>query len=320
MPSPVPIFAWFVLVPLVSAFSLTWTQAAAQSGAAPPAAAAQASGSAYRALRSVSGSNGHEETGRYVMDDARSVFVAGKDAKVIVYFEWEGPVGPHHFEGLWKSPEGRIVLISDFRYEATKPRFSGYWSMLLSDATPPGEWAIDARIDGEFAGTHSFVITSSGTPPPAPPPARQPLSTPALYKQALDASVFVEKLATDGSVLDRSSGVWIGEGRVLTAFEAIDGATTLRLVLPDGSQRSTDQVLGWSRWQDWAVVSGPGAPRPFLKRGAASSPNVGDHCVFLEMDSSGAQLADGTIIGKTSPARAGERLLLTSAASASATC
>jgi len=86
------------------------------------------------------------------MDDARSVFTAGKDPKVTVYFEWEGPLGAHHFEGLWKSPEGKIVLISDFRYEAKTPHFNGYWSMLLSEATPSGEWNLEARIDGEPAG------------------------------------------------------------------------------------------------------------------------------------------------------------------------
>lgn len=97
------------------------------------------------------------------MDDPRSVFVVGKDAKVTVYFEWEGPLGPHHFEGLWKSPEGKIVLISDFRYAAKTPRYSGYWSMLLSEATPSGEWNLEARIDGEPAGSHSFVISGSAT-------------------------------------------------------------------------------------------------------------------------------------------------------------
>lgn len=61
----------------------------------------------YRVLRSISGTSGHEDNGRYIMDDPRSVFVAGKDAKVTIYFEWEGPTGPHHFEGLWKSPEGK---------------------------------------------------------------------------------------------------------------------------------------------------------------------------------------------------------------------
>src|SRR5436309_14255732 len=109
--------------------------------------------SAYRVIRSISGANGHEDNGRYLIDDPRSVFVAGKDAKVTVYFEWEGPMGPHHFEGLWKSPEGKIVLISDFRYEAKAKQFSGYWTMLLSESTPSGEWTLEARIDGELGGS-----------------------------------------------------------------------------------------------------------------------------------------------------------------------
>ncbi len=120
-------------------------------------------GSPYRKLRSVSGATGHEDKGRFVMDDARSVFTTSKDPKVIVYFEWEGPLGPHHFEGLWKSPEGKIVLISDFSYEAKTPHYSGYWTMLLADSSPSGEWNIEARIDGEAAGTHSFVVTGSPT-------------------------------------------------------------------------------------------------------------------------------------------------------------
>lgn len=303
-----------VLMFLIYAFSAGPIQTTAQSGATLPVQAA--SGSAFRALRSVSGSKGHEENGRFMMDDARSVFVAGKDAKVIVYFEWEGPIGPHHFEGLWKSAEGKIVLISDFRYEATRPHFSGYWSMLLSDSTPPGEWSIDARIDGEFAGTHSFVITSSGTPPPASRLAREPLATPALYKQALEASVFVEKLAADGSLLDRSSGFWVSNDAILTAFEAIDGASSLRIVFPNGSSATTDQVVTWNRWQDWALLNAPRASGPFLKRAAPNSINVGDHCVFLETGPSGSRLTDGTITGKNTFPRGGERLLVASGATA----
>jgi hypothetical protein len=52
-----------------------------------------------------------------------------------------------------------------------------------------------------------------------------------------------------------------------------------------------------------------------LKR-AASSVNVGDHCVFLETGASGSRLTDGTITGKNTFPRAGERLLIASAASA----
>lgn len=300
----------------VLAFVACTSSAFAQnpSGSSSPANAA--SGSQFRVLRSISGSGGHEANGRFVMDDPRSVFTAGKDGKVIVYFEWEGPLGPHHFEGFWRSPEGKIVLISDFRYEAKAKQFSGYWTMLLSDSAPSGEWNLEARIDGEFVGSHSFVITGSPTAVPAPvTPARQPLATPDLYKQVFDATVIVEKLASDGSLLDRSSGFWVGRETVLTAFEALDGAASLRILSPDGAHAVIHNVLAWNRWQDWALLSVPRAKGPFLRH-TANPISVGDHCVFLETDASGSRLTDGTITGRNTFPRAGERFLVNSAASA----
>src|SRR5882672_9058642 len=268
----------------------------------------------YRVLRSVSGTAGHEDNNRYIMDEPRSVFVAGKDAKVTVYFEWEGPMGPHHFEGLWKSPEGKIVVISDFRYEAKTPQFSGYWTMLLSEATPSGEWSIEARIDGEPAGSHSFVV--SGSPTAASAAGPRLLSSSELYEKAFAATVIIEKIAADGAVLSKSSGFWIGEERLMTAFSAIDGATSLRITLRNGSQLSTDQVLAWNRWQDWAVLKVEGSARTWLKRGLRDVAGVGDRCVFLEFVPAGAKLADGSITGKNGFPKAGERLLIASGVTA----
>lgn len=153
---------------LVSAYIPVYPQTA-------PASKSSLSGSSFKVIRSVSGAAGHEDNGRYIMDDPRSVFVVGKDTKVIVYFEWEGSQGLHHFEGLWKGPEGKTLLVSDFSYAAKGPRFTGYWSMVLSEGTPSGEWNLEARIDGEAAGTHSFMIASSPTAAsvsPAPPAAQ----------------------------------------------------------------------------------------------------------------------------------------------------
>jgi S1-C subfamily serine protease len=264
----------------------------------------------YRVLRSISGSTGHEDSGHYIIDDPRSVFVAGKDAKVTVYFEWEGRTGPHHFEGLWKGPDGKIVLISDFRYEAKTAQFSGYWSMLLSDATPSGEWNLEARIDGEPAGTHSFVI--SGSPSAASASGPPLLSSADLYQKAFDTTVTVEKLDADGTQASRASGFWIGEGRLLTAFSAIDGASKLRVLLRDGSQLTTDQVLAWNRWQDWALLKVEHSPKVWLKRSSATSVKVGDRCVLLEIVAAGAKLADGSITGKNTFPKTGERLLIAS--------
>ena len=271
-------------------------------------------GSPYRKLRSISGAAGHEEKGRFIMDDARSAFTSGKDSKVIVYFEWEGPLGPHHFEGLWKSPAGKIVLVSDFSYETKAPHFSGYWTMLLADSTPSGEWSIEARIDGEAAGFHTFLI--SGTPVTAPPqPATpQPLSAADMYKTAMNATVIIEKIGSAGDALARSTGFWIENGQVLTSFGTIDGAKSLRLRLSDGTHRETDRVLAWNRWQDWAILSVSGTSGPKLKRGPNEAVSVGDRCVFLEWIPAGAKLTDGSITGKNSFQRAGERLLVASGA------
>lgn len=288
------------------------THAAAQSGAAPLPSKQQDSGSPFTKLRSISGAAGHETDGRFVMDDARSIFTAGKDTKVIVYFEWEGPVGPHHFEGLWKSPEGKIVLISDFRYEAKGRRYSGYWTMLLSEGTPSGEWSIEARIDGEAAGTHSFMIT--GSPVPPTPTAPQPLSEAELYKRVMDATAVIEKVAPDGTTLARSSGFWVADNEVFTSFGAIDGAGSIKVKTRDGKQVTTDQVLAWNRWQDWTLLRVPSTAPARLKRGPAGPLNVGDQCAFLLWGPAGAKLTDGTITGKNSFPKAGPRLIVASGA------
>ena len=250
---------------------------------------------------------------KFLMDDARSLFDAGKDSKVIVYFEWEGPLGPHHFEGLWKGPEGKIVLISDFRYEAKSPRFSGYWTMLLSEGTPSGEWNLETRIDGEPAGNLAFVVT--GSPVAHAPPRLQPLSLADLYRKALDATVIIEKLTPDGTAIQKSTGFWVGDGQVLTSFESIDGAASLR-ISTSGTQMQTDRVLAWNRWQDWAVLKVDAAPKFFLRRGGNGAPNVGDHCAFLEWGPVGSKLTDGSVTGTNSFPRAGARLLVASGVSA----
>jgi len=297
--------AWVLWVALVPGALFSYAQAPATRGAG-------ASGSPYRVVRSIAGAAGHEVNGKFFMDDARSLFDSGKDSKIYVYFEWEGPLGPHHFEGLWKGPEGKIALISEFRYEAKSPNFSGYWTMLLSDGTPPGEWNLEARIDGEPAGNLSFVIAGSPVAHAAPRP--QPLSSAELYRKASEATVFIEKLGPDGAAVQRSTGFWVGDGEILTSFESIDGATGLRVVSP-GGQFQTDQVLAWNRWQDWALLKVNATPKSFLKRGSNGNPNVGDRCTFLEWGPIGSKLTDGSITGTNSFSRAGARLLVASGVS-----
>ena len=163
---------------LLSAMAVAGPATAQQPGQAPAGGVA-ASEPRFRVVRSVSGTKGSQEGNRYVIQDPRTVFYVPDDKQVIVYFEWDGPPGTHNFEGYWKNPEGKVVAISDFKFEAKDKRFGGYWTFLLLEQMPTGLWSVEARIDGETAGAHTFQVLATARPAEAsgPPPRRVPRRT-----------------------------------------------------------------------------------------------------------------------------------------------
>src|SRR3989442_11904656 len=92
----------------------------------PPASSAAGADSAVRLIRSTSGTKGSVQGTRFVIADPRTTFQAGADRQVIVYFEWEGAVGPHECRAIWKDPSGAAVLIAPYPYQAKNPRFGVY--------------------------------------------------------------------------------------------------------------------------------------------------------------------------------------------------
>jgi hypothetical protein len=135
------------------------------------------------------------------------------------------------------------------------------------------------------------------------------------YQRAVDASVVIEKIGADGTAFGKGTAFWVGDGRLLTAFNVIDGATSLRIRSRDGSQLSTDQVIAWNRWQDWALLKTEGNSKTVLKPGPDPL-KVGDRCVFLDLLPAGPKLVDGSVTGRNAFAKAGERLLLASGVTA----
>jgi hypothetical protein len=65
-------------------------------------------------IRSVVGAKGEQRNGSFVMTEPRSVFYIPEDREVIVYFEWEGPKGNHHCEGMVKGPSGQFATMTSF--------------------------------------------------------------------------------------------------------------------------------------------------------------------------------------------------------------
>lgn len=279
----------------------------------PQAGGVLASGAHFRMIRSVSGSKGSQQGGRYAIEDPRSVFYLPQDTQVIVYFEWDGPAGNHHFEGFWKNPEGKVASLSDFEYAAPARRFGAYWTLALAGAIGPGTWTLEAHIDGEATGAHTIQIVSGARGAEATPERRM-LKPAEIYQRALASTVSVERLGARGEHLGQGSGFLLSPGVIATAFQSIDGASKLRVVFPDGSSLETDQVLAWNRRQDWAMLKADERKIPALERAAANSWNVGDLASYLEVAPEGNRVISMvTIDGKNSFAGAGERLSISGA-------
>jgi len=285
----------------------------AQKPETPPpqsAGGVQASKPRYRVIRSVSGSEGSAQNGTYLIRDPRTTFYLPQDHHVVVYFEWEGPTGLHHCEGMWRSPEGKTTALSAFDYDAKQTRFGGYWDMLIGDTTQPGLWTFEARVDGEVTGTHTFQIIG-GPAPTSDAPPRPVLSSAEIYQQALAATVSIESLDADSHHLNTGSGFLIGNGLILTAFQVIDSASSLRIVLPGGRSAGVRDVLTWNRRQDWAILKLTGAGDSKLPLAKPGSWAVGDHCYFLDVLGPGNRVIVSSVIdGKNNFAGAGDRLNL----------
>ncbi len=274
----------------------------------PSAGGAQATESRFRLIRAVSGSRIIEDGGRHTVDDPRTVFYLPADKQVAVYFTWEGPAGPHHFEGTWKNPSGKIVLVSDFDYKSEQPRFGGYFIMLLDEKTPTGIWALEARIDGETAGTHNFQVAAA-TRPDNPIPVSRVLQPSDIYRRASAASVFIENINQLGERRSVGSGFFIGPDRLLTAFQVIDGASKVRIVTPAGQRLEAQEVVAWNRRQDWAILKVATDNAAALQSAASDSWTIGDRCYVLDVPAEGNRiLIESSLIGKQTMSGAGDRL------------
>lgn len=251
----------------------------------------------FRIVRAISGSKGSEKGGQFIIEDPRTIFYIPDDHQVVVYFEWEGSVGNHKLQGTWKNPEGKIMVVSDFDYEAKQRRFAGYWTLLLSENLPTGIWTFEAHVDGELAGVHNFQVVVGKQPVPSGPVRR--LLTPAeIYQRGLAATVSIECLDANGQRLGLGSGFFVGEREVVTGFEVIDSATSLRVNYSDGRTAGVDGLVAWNRLEDWAVLRAQSNGPSRLERAPSGSWSVGDRTYSLDIPQEGSRtIVDGNLTG-----------------------
>jgi S1-C subfamily serine protease len=283
---------------------------AASAAMAQTAGGASPGGGSFRVLRSMAGSQGAEQNGRFVIADPRSVFHVPADKKVLVYFDWEGPLGEHNFEGYWKNPEGKVVVISDYKFTARQRRFGGYWQLDLTPSTAAGIWTLEARIDGEVTGSHSFQVVHSEQPAEV---AKRRFRTPAeQYKSLLASRVTLQKLDSAGRVVSSGLGFVLTKGEVVTAFQSVDGASTLRLRFPDGRTAENPVVAWFDRMRDVAVLRAETAETPTLERAPNGAWAVGDHVFALDVaPEGGVVIKEESIFGLNDSPQRGPRINIT---------
>ena len=293
-------------VALICVISLT----AAATLSAMQAGGVQASGPRTKLVRSVAGSKGASQGSSFIMADPRTTFYVPDDRQVIVYFEWEAPRGTHHCEGTLRGPNGQLAVMSSFDYPATELKFGGYWTFPLFENTSPGLWTFESRVDGEFSGSLNFEIVSAKKPPVVASADVAP--TPAdIYARISAATVLIEKLDPKGRPFDTGTGFFLSDGMLVTSFQTIDAAHTLRITLPDGSQRQSTEIVAWNRRQDWIILKVDGGKSGKLKRTDDKSVTIGDHCYWLDTKTDGGRvISDGQIVGKESHEGWGDRLSL----------
>jgi hypothetical protein len=128
---------------------------------------------------------------------------------------------------------------------------------------------------------------------------------------ALAAVVLIDKLDSQGRVLGAASGFVSGENRVLTGFQVIDGASSVRVRFSDSAARHATGIVAWDRKSNWAILSVPTGAAPALSPAKSDSFGVGDRCFVLDSpDTSTRVIREGLIIGRQSFPYAGERLSL----------
>ena len=303
------------VLPLLLLLCVGWSTNAQEPKPTPNAPQASGGGAvasepAFRLVRSVSGTKLIEGGARFGVEDPRTDFYAPADKEIIVYLTWEGPPGPHHFEGLWKNPSGKVAMTSEFDYKAPQSRFGGYFKMMPGETPVTGVWTLEVRIDGETAGSHTFQITVAPRPDDiGAKPARRVLSPSEIYNRVAAASVLIENIDAKAARRNVGTGFFIGPGQLLTAFQVIDGAKKVRIASPQGGMMEATEVLAYNRRQDWIILKVGLENIPALERDNSGSAGVGDRSYFLDVPAEGNRvIVETSLIGKQNLDQAGERL------------
>ena len=260
-----------------------------------------------RVLKISAGPSGADKNGVFTLSEERSIFSRTTDRELIVFFQWEGSLGAHKLVAQWRSPDGNVSATSTMDYVAKDRRFGAYWPLYLSSSIALGTWSVEATVDGQPAGRHTFEIRDERVEAAV---VRTALTPTELYDRLSRAFVLIERTGTGSRTQDPVGGFVLGAGGCLTAASALDGVDALHVVAPDGSRHPVKTIQAWSRADGWAILSCSSVPGARLDVAAADATKIGDRLFTIEGAESGARLLrQGQISGEVNTQTVARRLL-----------
>lgn len=262
-------------------------------------------------VRSVSGPSGKVVGPKFVLDEVRTRFVHPQDKSLIASFEWEAPAGSYVLTALWKRPDGQVDSISpDVKIESSTKELACYWTYLLNAEMIPGVWSAEVRINGEPAGVHSFEI--AGTSPPkaafSQQAAPKPPTLDEIFRTTVPSLVWVRRFDATGKLADTASGFVLGKDRIVTALQAVDGATKVEIEFAGGRRVATDEILAWSRASDMAIIGVDTATASGLSLSDPNALRVGERAITFNIEGGARAIGGVDISGKRNVERFGDRI------------
>ncbi len=242
------------------------------------------------------GPAGVQSNGTFVLSEQRSIFSRETDREVYVVFQWEGTPGPHKLVAVWRSPDGGMTSTSAIDYVATDKRFGARWQLTIGPSMPVGQWSIDATVDGQPAGRHTFEVRDERVEPAV---AKRPaLSQSELYDRLNRVFVMIQRTDPAGAATEVGGGV-LADGGIYTAVGVLDEAAAIRVRTATAAQIEIGTVLALNREEGWAVLPGDTAHAPGLAAAPEGSIAVGNRCYSIESSASGGRaLTNCTVSGR----------------------
>jgi S1-C subfamily serine protease len=240
------------------------------------------------------------------------------DKSFIVLFEWDAPPGDHVLTAIWRQPDGQVGSMSpDVKMTTSQRELRCYWTYQLVREMAAGIWTVEVRVDGQPAGTHSFEI--AGTEPPTPEPApKRPPTLDEVFRAVGGSIVEIHKLDQDRRRIDSSTGFVSGNDRVVTSFQAIDGAARLQIRFTGGDTVETDEILAFSRNGDWVVLNARTGDRQALQLGNPAAISIGERLIVFDVEADARVIGGVNVSGRRTVPSYGDRIQFTPGISAEA--